>query len=143
MTVPVKVDLPQLRETKWREFAVRFLAGGVITVIAGLVARKWGAAAGGLFLAFPAIFPASATLVEKHERERKQRRGLHGEKRGTAAAAADATGAALGSLGLIAFATLCWRALPRYGAGWVLPAAAILWAVVAIFAWIVWKRWIF
>jgi hypothetical protein len=39
---------------------------------------EWGPAVVGLFLAFPAIFPASATLIEKHERQRKQRQGLTG-----------------------------------------------------------------
>jgi hypothetical protein len=34
---------------------------------------------GGLFLAFPAIFPASATLIEKHVRERKEKAGLPDE----------------------------------------------------------------
>jgi hypothetical protein len=28
-------------------------------------------------------FPASATLIEKHQRQRKQEKGLHGEERGT------------------------------------------------------------
>jgi hypothetical protein len=50
---------------------------------------------GGLFLAFPAIFPASATLVEKHEAENKKRRGLSGMVRGREAAALDAAGAAM------------------------------------------------
>ena len=36
---------------------------------------------GGLFLAFPAIFPASATLIEKHGRERKEKAGLAGARR--------------------------------------------------------------
>jgi hypothetical protein len=49
---------------------VRFALGGFATVAAGLVADLWGPAAGGLFLAFPAIFCATATLIEKHERER-------------------------------------------------------------------------
>jgi hypothetical protein len=30
----------------------------------GLLAKKFGSTVGGLFLAFPAIFPASATLIE-------------------------------------------------------------------------------
>jgi hypothetical protein len=46
---------------------------------------------GGLFLAFPAIFPASATLIEKHVRERKEKAGLPGARRGKEAAAFDAT----------------------------------------------------
>jgi hypothetical protein len=36
-----------------------------MTAIPGWIASKYGPVVGGLFLAFPAIFPASATLVEK------------------------------------------------------------------------------
>ena len=38
--------------------------------------QRWGPGIGGLFLAFPAIFPASATLVEKHEKQKKNRAGI-------------------------------------------------------------------
>lgn len=107
MAMTVKIDPSGLKETTWHEYAVRFVAGGLLTVIAGVIARKWGPGVGGLFLAFPAIFPASATLLEKHERQRKQQKGLHGEKRGVDAAAVDAMGAAMGSLGLVAFAAVC------------------------------------
>jgi hypothetical protein len=58
------------------EYVVRFALGGLATVVAGLVADGAGPEAGGLMLAFPAIFCASATLIEKHERERKEKRGL-------------------------------------------------------------------
>ena len=54
---------------------MRFGLKGLATVVAGLVADTWGPAAGGLFLAFPAIFCASATLIEKHERERTEKKG--------------------------------------------------------------------
>jgi hypothetical protein len=53
-----------LKRTKWHDYAVRFLFGGLVTVFAGLLAKHFGPVFGGLFLAFPAIFPASATLVE-------------------------------------------------------------------------------
>jgi hypothetical protein len=36
----------------------------------------------GLLLAFPAIFPAGATLIEKDEKEKKEKKGLHGTVRG-------------------------------------------------------------
>src|SRR5712672_3109093 len=125
MQVRVSLDFSALGRTRWYEYFVRFLFGGTITVIAGLLAKHFGPAFGGLFLAFPAIFPASATLVEKHERERKQRHGLHGEKRGIDVAAGDAAGAARGSVGLSAFATICWWFLPRYSPGLVLAAATL------------------
>ncbi len=54
------------------DYAIRFLFGGLITVAAGIIAKRFGPGIGGLFLAFPAIFPASATLIEKHEKEKKE-----------------------------------------------------------------------
>jgi hypothetical protein len=54
----VKTDFAGLTTTRWHEYAIRFAVGGAITVIAGLITRKWGPGIGGLFLAFPAIFPA-------------------------------------------------------------------------------------
>jgi len=88
----VHADFSALRRTKWYEYAIRFLFGGIVTAITGMIARKFGPQAGGLFLAFPAIFPATATLLEKHEEERKQRQGLNGTKRGRLVAGVDAGG---------------------------------------------------
>jgi Protein of unknown function (DUF3147) len=65
----VQLNLSSLHETRWYEYLVRFALGGAMTVIAGLIAARFGPIVGGLFLAFPAIFPASATLIEKHVRE--------------------------------------------------------------------------
>jgi hypothetical protein len=56
------------------------------------------------FLALPAIFCASAKLLEKHEIRRKREAGLDGWRRGEEAAALDSAGAALGALGTLAFA---------------------------------------
>src|ERR1051326_6710222 len=100
----IKVDPSALKRTKWHEYLVRFAFGGLITTAAGIIAKKFGPEAGGLFLAFPAIFPASATLIEKHEIERKAKKGLAGVTRGRQAASVDAAGAAMGSIGLLVFA---------------------------------------
>ena len=51
--------------------------------------------------ALPAIFCASATLIEKHEIRRKREAGLDGRRRAEEAAALDAAGAALPALA-------CW-----------------------------------
>ena len=106
-----------LRQTRWYEYLVRFVLGGAMTVIAGLIAARFGPVIGGLFLAFPAIFPASATLIEKHVRERKEKAGLPGARRGKEAAALDASGAALGSFGLAAFGLVIWLMIVR-SPGW-------------------------
>lgn len=62
----IKFKTSALRRTRWYEYALRFFFGGAVTVGAGLIAKFYGPVFGGLFLAFPAIFPASATLVQKH-----------------------------------------------------------------------------
>jgi uncharacterized membrane protein (GlpM family) len=136
----IKIDPSGLKQTKWHEYLLRFVAGGVITVVAGVIARQWGPVMGGLFLAFPAIFPASATLIEKHERQRKQEKGLHGEDRGTDAAALDAIGAAMGCVGLMAFAGICWWLIPRYPAPLALGGGTIAWLLVSFSAWTIRQR---
>ena len=131
----ITVNVSTLGQTKWYEYAIRFFFGGLVTVAAGLLAKKFGPTVGGLFLAFPAIFPASATLIEKHERERKEERGLAGKRRGREAAAVDAAGAALGSIGLLVFASVAWRLLPRYAAWMVLLLGTLAWAAVSVLLW--------
>src|SRR5207248_11696241 len=63
----IVIDFSGLRQTTWQQYSARFLVGGIITALVGLIGRRFGPGIGGLFLAFPAIFPASATLIEKHE----------------------------------------------------------------------------
>jgi hypothetical protein len=135
----IRFKLGALRETRWYEYLIRFMLGGCMTVVAGLIASRFGPVIGGLFLAFPAIFPASATLVEKHARERKERAGLRGSKRGKDAAALDARGATLGSLGLASFACTVWLLIER-SSGLALFVATLVWLVVATGAWFALRR---
>lgn len=65
----VTFDFSALAKTKWSEFGIGFVCGGAIAVFAGLLAKEFGPGFGGNFLAFPAIFPASPTLLEKHAAE--------------------------------------------------------------------------
>jgi hypothetical protein len=132
----VDFDLSALKDTKWYELAVRFLFGGAITAITGMLANRYGPVFGGLFLAFPAVFPASATLVEKHEREKKQRAGIVKTIRGREAAALDARGAAIGSIGLIGFAFTVWRLVPIWNDALALLVALVVWMTLSILIWL-------
>jgi Protein of unknown function (DUF3147) len=136
----ITFDLSTLAGTRWYEYGVRFLFGGAITVIAGLLAKRFGPIFGGLFLAFPAIFPASATLVEKHEWEKKWKAGITNTTRGRQAAALDARGAAMGSIGLACFALFVWKLLPVWNVGVVLLVALSLWLGVSVLVWEASKR---
>jgi hypothetical protein len=131
----IRVELSALRRTQWHEYLIRFLLGGAITVIAGLIAKGFGPVIGGLFLAFPAIFPASATLVDKHELEKKRKAGIAVTLRGRLAVALDARGAALGAIALAGFAWFVWRELPRHETAWVLGGAVVLWLIAAVLVW--------
>jgi hypothetical protein len=128
-------NLTALHELRWYEFLLRFLFGGAITAVAGLIATKYGPIVGGLFLAFPAIFPASATLVEKHQRERKRKVGILDTKRGRQAAALDAYGTALGAVALFSFALIVWRLLPKMNWSLVLIFGTLVWTTVAVALW--------
>ena len=136
----IEIDPSTLRETRWYELGERFLIGGLVTVGAGLIAKEFGPGVGGLFLAFPAIFPAAATLIEKHEKEKKERAGLHGSVRGRKAAGIDAAGATLGSLGLVVFALLVKQFLVGNSSWLVLTGATVMWLAVSLLLWHIRKR---
>ena len=122
----IKVDPSVIGQTRWYEYAVRFLFGGLITAVAGIIAKQFGPVIGGLFLAFPAIFPASATLIEKHEKQKKEEKWLRGTRRGREAASVDAAGSVIGSVGLLVFASIVWQFAPRYSTWIVLVGATVL-----------------
>jgi len=131
----ILINLAALRPVKWYEHFARFLLGGLISVAAGLIAKAFGPTVGGLFLAFPAIFPASATLLDKHEREKKQKAGIPVTIRGRLAVGLDARGAPMGSLALAAFAGVVWKALPHASSSGALGAAFALWIALASAIW--------
>lgn len=132
------LSFSSFRHAHWTQFAVRFVVGGAVTACTGFIAQHWGPAIGGLFLAFPAIFPASATLIEKHERQKKQRAGIEHTSRGRKAAALDAAGAVFGGFGLICFGAVAWLLLPERGALVALGLSGLAWLLVAVSLW--WVR---
>ena len=136
----IRFDFSALKTVKPSEYATRFVFGGVVTVLAGLVAKYYGPVIGGLFLAVPAIFPATVTLIEKHEKQKKQRAGYEGTSRGRSAASIEAAGTSLGAIGLIAFGLVLWRFLPTHSALLILPVAGCCWLAVATLLWVLRKR---
>src|SRR5207302_456651 len=97
--------------------AITVVASGPSSATNQLTGMVAGPVAGGLFLAFPAILPATLTLLEKKE--------------GLAQAVSDMRGAAVGSLGMVAFAVtglLLMTSQPALA----LIAALIAWILAAL-----------
>ena len=136
----IEANFSVLKDAKVHEHVMRFVLGGLVTVAAGLIAKRWGPVIGGLFLAFPAIFPAGATLIEEHEVQKKKEIGRDGRLRGREAAALDSFGAALGAIGLAAFALVLWGFLPSHSSWESLGLAAVAWMVVAGSLWMLRRR---
>ena len=131
----VEAKLSALKQTRLQEYLVRFLFGGAATVLAALIAKHFGPAYGGLFLAFPAIFPASVTLIEAHEKKRMAKIGHDGTCRGRMAASIDASGAMLGSIGLAGFALILWQFLPLSKAWLIMLTAMAVWVILSVALW--------
>jgi hypothetical protein len=113
---PVGFDWSKLSNVKPNELAVRFGFGALVALVAALVASLAGPKDGGLFLAFPAILPASLTLIEKKE--------------GLSKAWSDASGGALGAVGLMALALVAGDLLP-WNPVLALVFGGLAWAAVA------------
>ena len=110
-----------LKKTRWHEYVIRFVFGGGISVAASVLGHHSGILLGGIFLAFPALLPASLTLVKEHDGRNK--------------AADDAIGAACGTIGLFLFALVVWTTASRLPIGLVLAAASVAWFVLSTLAW--------
>ncbi len=131
----IKIDPSALRHSHWYQYVVRFFFGGAVTALVGVIAKRFGPAVGGLFLAFPAIFPATATLIDTLEKQKKERVGAHGALRGRMAAGVGAVGSSMGSVGLIVFALVVWQRKPKSNLGSVLAIATVAWFVTSVSLW--------
>jgi len=117
----------KIKETTGKELGIRFAAGALTSVVAGVVTLLFGARVGGILLAFPAIMAASLTLIEEEE--------------DAADAREDARGAILGASALTMFAALAALTFAHLAGGIVLALAAGLWAVAAVLGYVVlWSR---
>jgi hypothetical protein len=110
--------ISKLRDVRPRDLAVRFVLGAVVSLVAGALGTIVGPRFGGAFLAFPAILPASLTLVQ--------------EKEGTRRADRNAIGAVLGGMGLAAFAAIGEVALRRLPSGIAIVTMLAGWIAVSV-----------
>ncbi len=111
------IDREKLVKPNWPQLGLRFLFGGGIALVAGLVGMRFGLRVGGLFLAFPAVLPAALTLTESDE--------------GASKTTVDAIGAILGSVAMVAFAAAVAGLVISQGAPLAVAVGAAVWVLVA------------
>jgi uncharacterized membrane protein (GlpM family) len=114
----ITIESSRLRDLEVKALAVRFAFGFTISVLVGAIGLAAGDRIAGLFLAFPAILPASLTLIADEDGEEK--------------AKVDAAGACFGSVGLSAYGAASWFLLSRMAPVPAELGALVAWAVVAI-----------
>ena len=113
----IGVDIGKLREVSLRDLAIRFAAGAATSLVAALVGAFVGARPSGPFLAFPAIYMAGLTLVERKEGEED--------------ANATARGAVVGAVALAVFAIAVDTLAGRIPWPYALLVGLAVWFVVA------------
>jgi Protein of unknown function (DUF3147) len=136
----LRLRFDSLKETTPREYVSRFVFGGAVTVVAGLISEHYGPVVGGLFLAFPGILPSGISLVEKHKQLREKKEGKVGVLAGRAEASVEATGASIGAIGLVGFATILWHGLPSHRLLPTMIAAFTAWIVLSLAFWWIRER---
>ncbi|MBV9336990.1 MAG: DUF3147 family protein [Solirubrobacterales bacterium] len=120
-------SLGKVKETRARELIIRFVAGALTSVGAGLVTLAFGARVGGILLGFPAIMAASLTLIEQEEDAGEARE--------------DARGAIVGASALTLFAAIAALTFGHMRGGFVLLASTLVWAAAALLGYVVlWWR---
>ncbi len=112
-----EVKPSEITQRKPTDYVVRFMFGAAISLLAGLIGMRFGPVVGGLCLGFPAILPASLTLIEKKE--------------GKEEAAIDSLGAILGAVAMVAFAVAVRMWVIGWGVVATVVVALVVWVAVA------------
>ncbi len=100
------------------DLLIRFGFGAAISALAGVVSVLAGSEPGGILLAFPAILPATLTLIEKEESERQ--------------AEDFDVGSILSAAALASYAIVAWQYVDEGSTPVVLAVATAIWLLTAV-----------
>jgi uncharacterized membrane protein (GlpM family) len=113
-----KLDLSQLKRIKLKDYIIRFLFGGAVSVIAALISTLTNDRIGGIFTAFPAILIASLTIINRMD-------GQHEAEK-------DARGAIVGAIAFVITAIVLSLTLEVLAGALALLLALVVWVLCAI-----------
>lgn len=113
-----RIDISQLKKSKWKDYAIRFLFGGAVSVLAALIGQLINSRVGGIFTAFPAILLASLTIINREDGKHK--------------AEEDATGGIVGAIALVICAIVLSLTLEALAGALALLLSLVVWLVCAV-----------
>jgi hypothetical protein len=112
------VSLSEIAHVRPRDLGIRFVAGALTSIAAGVLSIVFTARVAGLMLAFPAILAASLTLIEEQDDSVEARE--------------DARGAILGGAAMGAFAAVAAITFGSMSGAIALVLGSAAWAGVAL-----------
>lgn len=112
------LQLSRLKEASVKDYAIRFVFGGAVSVIASLIGTWTNVSFGGVFTAFPAILLASLTLI--------------GEKEGREQSAEDAEGGVVGAIAFVVAAIFIANTIMHISGAASLLLALGIWTILAV-----------
>lgn len=112
-----ELEPARVKGVRPKDLLIRFVAGGLTSIVAGGLTLVFGSRLGGIMLGFPAILAASLTLIQAEE--------------DAAHAREDARGAVAGGGAMAAFALVAALTLGHLDAAVALAIAAAAWIVTA------------
>ena len=115
---PIRFEPNRLVAVHARGLGMRFAFGFGVSVLAGIVGLALGSRVGGVFLAFPAILPASLTLIADQD--------------GRDRAEIDAAGATIGAVALAVFAAIAAVTITRLTVLGAVAIAVLAWTISAV-----------
>lgn len=111
-------DFSQLKHIELKYYAIRFLFGGAISVLAALVSQLTNGRIGGIFTAFPAILLASLTMISQEDGKHK--------------AEEDAKGGIVGAIAFVVTAIVLSLTLTLLAGALALLLALVVWLLCAV-----------
>jgi hypothetical protein len=112
-----QLDVSQLKHLKLKDYILRFLFGGAISVLAAFITQVLNVRIGGVFMAFPAILLASLTMISRED--------------GKYNAEEDARGGIVGAVAFVVTAIVLILTLRALSVPVVLFMALIVWLICA------------
>ncbi len=107
-----------LKQIRPKDIIIRFIFGVIVSALAGIISSHFGPKIGGSFLSYPAILPASLTLIQAKDSKIESRK--------------QAWGAIFGGVGLVGFSSIGSYLITSLNPLLVLSTLLLIWIIISV-----------